>query len=190
MRIIGGKHKGKKLKCLPGLKIRPTSDRLKEALFSKLAFNIAGCSFLDCFAGCGGIGIEALSRGADIVVFIESNRAACTIIRENLKDCDFKEKAKLLSYDWKKALKKLARENNTFDILFFDPPYHKFSYTEIFEFLSSGKLLNINSLIAIEHFRHQTLKPAEELFSYNSTIKAGDSCISLFHIKKIPDKQD
>ena len=190
MRIIGGKYKGKKLKCLPGLRIRPTSDRLKEALFSKLAFRIVGCSFLDCFAGCGGIGIEALSRGADIVIFIESNRAASNIIRENLKDCDFKEKAKLLSYDWKRALKKLARENNVFDMLFFDPPYHNFSYESLFEFLSSGKLLHINSLIAVEHFRHQKPKPAEELFFHNSTIKAGDSCISLFNIKKIPEKQD
>jgi 16S rRNA (guanine966-N2)-methyltransferase len=186
MRIISGSRKGKKLKCLPSLKIRPTSDRLKEAFFSKIASRIAACSFLDCFAGCGGVGIEALSRGADLVVFIESNRAACNIIRDNLRDCDFKDKAKLLPLDWKRALKILMQENRVFDILFFNPPYHEFSYSKIFEYLSSAKFLNLNSLIAVEHFRHQLLEPAAELFSCNSTIRAGDSCISLFQIKNIP----
>jgi len=183
MRIIAGSRKGKKLKCLPGLQIRPTSDRLKEAFFSKIASLIEGCSFLDCFAGCGGIGIEALSRSASTVVFIEANKAVLKFIKENLQSCEFTENVRTLSLDWKKALKILEKEDHKFDILFFDPPYHEFNYAKIFEYLASGKLLNSESFIALEHYRHIKIEPKEEIFSYHSSIRAGDSCISLFQHK-------
>lgn len=181
MRVIAGSRKGKKLKCLPGLQIRPTSDRLKEAFFSKIAPLIEGCSFLDCFAGCGGIGIEALSRGAAEVVFVEANKAVFKIIKENLQLCHFTENVRILSVDWKKALQILEKEGYKFDILFFDPPYHEFAYEKVFEHLASGKLLNSKSLIALEHYRHLTIEPLSAIFSQLSTLRAGDSSISLFH---------
>ena len=186
MRVISGSCKGKKLKCLPGLQIRPTSDRLKEAFFSLSASRVEGCYFLDCFAGCGGMGIEALSRGAAEAVFIESNKAACSIVKQNLQLCGFKKKFRLLSFDWKRALKRLEKEEYKFDILFFDPPYHQFSYEKILEYLASGRLLNQESLIALEHYWRLQIEPLREAFSCYTTLRAGDSCITLLNLRNKP----
>src|SRR4030095_7866962 len=115
MRIIAGIYKGRRLRTLSGHQLRPTSDRLRETLFNVLQSRIQGASFLDVFAGSGAIGIEALSRGAKIAVFIESARRAVPILEENLAQCGIEDNARVIARDAIAALKFLASSGDRFD---------------------------------------------------------------------------
>ena len=120
MRVISGLAKGKKLQTLSGEMTRPTSDRIKEAIFSVIQFEINGKKFLDLFSGSGQMGIEAISRGAASSTFVESSKEAFNIIKSNLKLTNLQDKAKMFNMDSFLFLK-----NNTdkFDIVYLDPPY-------------------------------------------------------------------
>ena len=131
MRVIAGIYKGRRLKTLEGLSVRPTSDRLRETLFNILAPRIEGASFADVCAGSGAIGIEALSRGARHVTFIESSLKAARIISENLRSCGIREGYRVINRDVLRALKNLASEKAEFDIIYFDPPYNSEIYTPV-----------------------------------------------------------
>ncbi len=120
MRIISGSVKGRRLTSLPGLDVRPTSDKVKEAIFSAIQFDIEGRRFLDLFAGSGQIGLEALSRGAASAVFVDSSMDALKVIKENVAACKFEDCSKIVRSD---ALSYLTMTNETFDIAFLDPPY-------------------------------------------------------------------
>ncbi len=146
MRIISGKHKGKKLKSFDGFDVRPTSDRAREALFSMLMSKVIGSNFLDLCSGTGAIGLEAISRGASEVTFVDNSK-------ESLKICDFnlksiKESADLVFSD---ALNFLKSTINKFDIIFFDPPYIFDDFTSVLKVIFDRKLLNENGLIIYEH---------------------------------------
>lgn len=118
MRVIAGEFRSRVLKTLPGMDVRPTPDRLREALFSILAPRLEGAVFLDAYAGTGSVGIEALSRGASRVVFIEKNRAAMLVIRENLRSLGIEDRAEVA---FGKTAQLVARYKA--DIVFLDPPY-------------------------------------------------------------------
>ncbi len=121
MRVITGSAKGKRLKTLEGQDVRPTAERVKEAVFSIIQFDIEGRLFLDLFAGSGQMGIEAISRGAKGAVFIDSRRESVNVIRKNLEDTAFTSKAKVLNTD---SLAFIGREQSEkFDLAFLDPPY-------------------------------------------------------------------
>lgn len=120
MRIITGSRRGRKLKTLEGLAVRPTPDRVKEALFNILQFNVEGRVFLDLFAGSGQIGLEALSRGASRAVFVDQSKASCAIIAENVKTTDFGSQSRIVNADYSAFL---LRGPGPFDIAFLDPPY-------------------------------------------------------------------
>ncbi len=122
-RVIAGKAKGRRLKLVPGEGTRPVMDRVKESLFNILAVDVPGCTWLDMFAGTGAIGIEALSRGAAEVVFIDKSRLAIKTIRENLEHTELAEHARVLNMD---ALGYLERNASVqFDIVYIAPPqYH------------------------------------------------------------------
>lgn len=120
MRIITGKARGRRLETLPGLETRPTAERVKEALFSVLQFEIEGRRVLDLFAGSGQLGIEALSRGAQGCVFVDSSREAAEVIRRNLKAVGLTANTQVLCQD---AASYLNRHGDRFDIAFLDPPY-------------------------------------------------------------------
>ena len=122
MRIIAGKARSMPLKTLPGLSTRPTGDKIKETLFNMLSFDIAGARFLDLFSGSGAIGLEALSRGAAAAVFVENNRQACDIIRQNAEFTKLCGAESILCMDALRALEYLRKEE-PFDIIFADPPY-------------------------------------------------------------------
>jgi 16S rRNA (guanine(966)-N(2))-methyltransferase RsmD len=121
LRVVGGSAKGRKLKAPKGLKIRPTSERVREALFDILGLEIIGASFLDLFAGTGAVGIEALSRGAGKVVFVEKDNHIRKIIRENLSICGFSEQVRIWAKDARMVLD--SYRFKPFDIIFIDPPY-------------------------------------------------------------------
>lgn len=120
MRVITGTARGKRLKTPEGILTRPTADRVKEALFSAIQFEIQNARFLDLFAGSGQMGIEALSRGASGAVFVDSRKEACALVRENLKICGFDKNAVVVQSDY---LSYLDRCKEKFDIVFLDPPY-------------------------------------------------------------------
>ena len=121
LRVIGGSVKGRKLKTPRGLESRPTSQRVREALFDILGADIEGASFLDLFAGTGAVGIEAISRGAENVVLVERDRQVCKLIRENLIRCNFSHQAHVWAKDARTALD--SDRFRPFDIIFIDPPY-------------------------------------------------------------------
>lgn len=120
MRIITGSRRGRKLKTLPGDAVRPTPDRVKEALFNILQFDLEGRVFLDLFAGSGQIGLEALSRGAKRAVFVDSAKASCGVVLENIHTTGFENEAQVMNAEYASYL---LRCTETFDIAFLDPPY-------------------------------------------------------------------
>ena len=122
MRIITGKARGIRLATLEGETTRPTAERVKEAVFSFLQFDIEGRRVLDLFAGCGQLGLEALSRGAASVMFIDSEREAMDVVKENARTVGFFDKCRYLVSDWRNYIRKAA-ERDRFDLVFIDPPY-------------------------------------------------------------------
>lgn len=149
MRVIAGKARRLQLKTVPGMETRPTTDRIKETLFNVLQPDLLECRFLDLFSGSGGIGIEALSRGAASAVFVEKNPKACTCIRENLAFTKLAEHGKLLNMDVLQALRSLEGKG-VFDIIFMDPPYEKGLEGQVLEYLTNSSLLDENTQIIIE----------------------------------------
>ena len=134
-----------------GLVVRPTSDRLRETLFNILAPRINGSRFLDICAGSGAVGIEALSRGAVAVTFIERSRAACGVIAANLNALGIANRATTVNRDAASALKRLEQESQRFDVVFFDPPYASEIYGQVMNQLGSGSLLSAGAVVIVEH---------------------------------------
>jgi len=133
MRVITGSARGRKLLALEGMDTRPTSDMVKEALFSIVQFEVEGAVFLDLFAGTGQIGIEALSRGAHSVCFVDSSREAQRVILKNIETTGFKAKSKVSAADSLTFIKSCSER---FDIAFLDPPYNKGIIPEILPFVA------------------------------------------------------
>ncbi|MBR4153039.1 MAG: 16S rRNA (guanine(966)-N(2))-methyltransferase RsmD [Selenomonadaceae bacterium] len=157
MRIITGRAKGLKLKTPAGLSTRPTSDRVKESLFSVLngLINFSEIkSVLDIFAGTGALGLESISRGASSATFIDA--ATAEIIRENINRSKF-ENCKVLRGDFEKILSKLAKENATFDLIFSDPPYAKGLSQKSLKLVAELNLLSDGGLMIIEHGAEEIL---------------------------------
>ena len=150
MRVIAGKAKRLQLKTIPGMETRPTTDRIKETLFNMLMSDIYDVSFLDLFAGSGGIGIEALSRGARHAVFVDSNKKAADIIKDNLSTTHFSGQAEIYNMPVLKAVRRLYESNTIFDVVFMDPPYNKGMETEVLRCPEFYNILADDALIIIE----------------------------------------
>ena len=120
MRVITGTARGRRLKELPGLETRPTTDKVKESVFNIVQFDVEGRRVLDLFGGTGQLGIEALSRGAERAVFVDLRKEAAAVIRENLAHCGFTERAQVVQGDY---LAYLSGCRETFGLVFLDPPY-------------------------------------------------------------------
>lgn len=149
MRVIAGKARRLNLKTIPGTDTRPTTDRIKETLFNILQPELLECRFLDLFSGSGGIGIEALSRGASYTVFVEKNPKAAACIRENLAFTKLAEDGKLLNMDVLQALRSLEGKG-VFDIIFMDPPYNNELERQVLEYLKDSTVADKNTLIIVE----------------------------------------
>ena len=148
MRVIAGSARGRKLIAPDSFKIRPTTDRMKENLFNILAAHISGARFLDIFSGTGAIGIEALSRGAESAVFVDSFSAG--LIKNNLKLSGFTARATILKNDYAAALRELNEKHMEFDIIFMDPPYNKGFAGHAAMLISEFRLLDPYGLLAVE----------------------------------------
>jgi 16S rRNA (guanine966-N2)-methyltransferase len=151
MRIVAGTAKGRKLTVPKGLGVRPTTDRVREALFSSIGARIRGASILDLFAGTGALGLESLSRGAASAVFVERHKAHLAVLGRNIATCGFTDRCRLVDGDSMAALKQLQREGRTFDIVFLDPPYRSLLLERALRFLAESSLLSEQALVIAEH---------------------------------------
>lgn len=149
MRIIAGKNRSLPLKTIPGRETRPTTDRIKETLFNIIQDEIPGCYFLDLFAGSGQIGLEAVSRGAAYVIFVEQEKKACACIEENIRFTKSGEDTKLYAADVASALRRMDGIYR-FDVIFMDPPYGQGLEQEALRALASSTLLKEGALIIAE----------------------------------------
>lgn len=151
MRIIAGKGRGKKLKTPKDNKVRPTLDRVKESLFNILGPEIMDSTFLDIFCGSGAIGIEAYSRGAEKVVFVDKDKDSINLTRENLASCNFSGGSyKILEEDAYSSINKLANSEGEFDYIFMDPPYDMSQITDLLKLISEKSLLKSKGILIIE----------------------------------------
>lgn len=148
MRVIAGRARSLMLKTPEGLDTRPTTDRIKETLFNMLQQDIPGCIFIDLFAGSGGIGIEALSRGAEHAYFVENGRDAIRCIQDNLVFTKFTDNATLLKQDVFSALSMINIKEA--DIIFMDPPYHAGYENQLFQILTTLPYVTENTLLILE----------------------------------------
>lgn len=150
MRVIAGSARSLRLKTIEGNDTRPTTDRIKETLFNIINDRIYGCVFLDLFSGSGGIGIEALSRGASEAVFVESSKKAAICIKDNLSFTKLENDAQVMEMSADSALKRLNGSGKVFDIIFMDPPYNKMYERLVLEELKNSDILNEDTLIIVE----------------------------------------
>ncbi|WP_163654403.1 16S rRNA (guanine(966)-N(2))-methyltransferase RsmD [Listeria sp. PSOL-1] len=157
MRVIAGDCKSRVLKAVPGKNTRPTTDKIKEALFSIIGPFFEGEEVLDLFAGSGGLGIEALSRGAKTAVFIDQSSLAIKTIHENLTTCKLTEQAEVFRNEAFRALKIFAKQERCFDLIFLDPPYKKQQLETIISQLDTLEMVRPGSQIICEHDKEATL---------------------------------
>jgi 16S rRNA (guanine(966)-N(2))-methyltransferase RsmD len=165
MRVIAGQYRSRPLRSLRGIDIRPTSDRLRETLFNVLCAGnpeaLAGSVWLDLYAGTGAVGIEALSRGAETVCFVESSKAAADLIAENLKSLGIDRGFKIVNAEVGKALRQLETTLVVADFAFLDPPYQMTEeYGKTLGMLSGSLLLPESGLVIAEH--EKRFDPGEE----------------------------
>lgn len=154
MRVITGSARGTKLKTLEGLATRPTSDRVKEAMFNIIQFEVEGRRVLDLFAGSGQLAIEALSRGAAYAVLIDQSAEAVKVIKDNLKKVKFDQQASVFQSDY---LRYLSSTREKFDIIFLDPPYAENSLENALRKISEIDILSEGGIIVCERSREKVL---------------------------------
>lgn len=172
MRVIAGEFRSRRIKTLPGLETRPTPDRLRESLFNILAPRISGVTFMDVYAGTGAVGIEALSRGAAEVIFIEKNRAAVEIIRDNLHALGVEGRSEVYTG---KALWVIERLSA--DIVFLDPPYDsEREYSQLLELLGTKNI----GLVIAQHASRFQLAEEYGLLRRSRVVRQGDNSLSFF----------
>ena len=175
MRVITGTARGVKLETVPGQDVRPTADRVKEGLFSAIHFELPGRTALDLFAGSGQLGIEALSRGASLCVFVDQDRRSQEVIKRNVQAAKVAERVRILQAD---ALAYLARCRERFDFVFVDPPYHCGQYGEILAALAP--VLAPGGKVLVEGERDLPLEESYGLLLKQKSYRYGKTVISLY----------
>lgn len=151
MRVVSGKCKGKSLKAVPGNSTRPTTDKVKEAIFNMIGPYFSGGIGLDLFAGSGGLGIEAISRGLDQVIFVDRESKAIQTIKENIVVCGLEDHAEIYRNDANRALKAIKKRELSFDVIFLDPPYKKQQLLDVLAEMDQHHFVVNQGIIVCEH---------------------------------------
>jgi len=181
MRIIAGTYRGLHLRTLKGGNLRPTTDQLRETLFDVLGPRVEGSTFLDAYAGTGAVGLEAISRGARDVVFIEHHRAASQLIRQNLAELKIDSGYALLTCAVLTGLERLARDGEHFDVVFLDPPYEEIrEYHHTLRQLARGLLLMPSSIVVAEHSKHIQLEENYLTLHRTRLLRHGDAQLAFY----------
>jgi 16S rRNA (guanine(966)-N(2))-methyltransferase RsmD len=180
MRIVSGMYRGRTLAGPKGMNIRPTSDRLKETLFDILGWEVGGSIFLDLFAGTGAIGLEAISRGAKEVIFVESSDEGCRLIRKNLDLCGVAEGYRLLEQDIFPSLRQLGREAVRADMVYMDPPYGWRPYGDLLDILYRSGVARENARVVIEHHKRSPVPSDGTGYRRIRISTQGNKCLSFY----------
>jgi len=187
LRVISGNLKGKRLFSPKGQELRPTSDRVKEAIFDILQDQFQGQNVLDLFAGTGALGIECLSRGASKAVFVEESPRSLSVLRRNIEECRLREQAEVLGRKVQPALKILEARGEAFELIFLDPPYGKGEARRVLEVLSGSSILTPGTLVVAEHSVSEGIDSIPSL-QRTDLRKYGRTLVSFFRPeKKSPD---
>jgi len=189
LRVIGGTWRGRRLRTLPGEQVRPTADRVRESLFDILGERVRGASLLDAYAGTGAVGIEALSRGARHVTFVENNRAALDLLNRNLGlvldgAADLVEEVgtvRVIPADLGAAVLTLRRDHLVYDIVFLDPPYKGGELDRALRLLGRASLLGEKTIVIAEH-ASGVKPPSSSTFSPARTATYGRSALTFYAI--------
>ena len=177
MRVITGKARGIALKTPDGMLTRPTADRVKEALFSVIQFDVPGAVVLDLFGGTGQLGIEALSRGAKRAVFVDHQPKACELIRENLRRCRMENEGQVVRGDY---LEYLKRCRETFDLILLDPPYAEVFLENALKCITEIDILRSGGIIVTERPVGKDLEYTFEGYARSRDYKYGNTLITLY----------
>jgi 16S rRNA (guanine966-N2)-methyltransferase len=183
MRIIAGTYRGLHIKTLKGSNLRPTSEQLRETLFDVLGPSVVGSTFLDAYAGSGGVGLEALSRGAGSVVFIERHRPAAELIRSNLTALKITSGFLLLTCAVLTGLERLEQSGARFDYIFLDPPYEDIrEYHHVLRQLGRSSLVLPATQVVAEHSRHCRLEEEYAGLRRTRLLRHGDAQLAFYRL--------
>jgi 16S rRNA (guanine(966)-N(2))-methyltransferase RsmD len=183
VRVIAGKFRSRRLKGPGKLRLRPTSDRLRETLFNILGPAVEDSLFVDLYAGTGAVGIEAISRGAREVIFIEAHAAGARLVRENLAALGVREGAEVIEAAALRGLEKLAAGRRMADFIFLDPPYEKEEeYLLALEFFDESRLLAPRGLVIVEHSRKVELPERLNRLECTRQVEQGDAVLSFYRL--------
>jgi 16S rRNA (guanine(966)-N(2))-methyltransferase RsmD len=186
LRVIGGEKRGFSLASPPGFDVRPTSARVREALFDILAEEIPGACFLDLYAGTGAVGIEALSRGASRCVFVEQSRRGATAIRGNLEACGFGASGRVMVGHLPAALRRLP-PGEAFDVAFLDPPYDDRSTEGTLEALGGWEGLARDARLVLEHRKSWEPPRRAGTLVFRRAVRYGDTILSFYDRREHPE---
>lgn len=181
MRVVAGKFKGHPLKSVSHSKTRPTSDKVKESLFHSIGPFFQGGEGLDLFAGSGGLGIEALSRGVDHVIFVDKDYQAIQIIKENIRKLKLEDSCEIYRNDAFRAIKAASKRGKQFDYVFLDPPYGKIPFDKLLQALHEANLLKQDALVICEHDQAECMPEGSTYFSkMNESAKTSLTTITFY----------
>jgi 16S rRNA (guanine966-N2)-methyltransferase len=180
VRVIAGSARGRRLATSRTLALRPTADRVREALFNILGARVDGAAILDLFAGSGAVGLEALSRGARRAMFVEMHPPACRLIEKNLRLCGLDEQAAVWCEDVLDVLPTLKAQAQAFDMIFLDPPYRASLVEDALSQLGDGRLLSDDGQVIAEHFFKRQLPERFGRLGRVRVARFGDVALSFY----------
>ena len=180
MRVIGGNAKGRRLKVPNGRALRPTSARVKEAMFNILPHDLSGLKALDLFAGTGNMTIEALSRGAEAAILVDASGEASRAIRENLSRLSIANRCRLLNMPVQRALRHLERQHETFDLIFIDPPYGQNLVERTLTIIAQTSILRASGIAVAEHSVRDQVSDRYGDLALCDRRRYGDTLLSFF----------
>lgn len=180
MRVIAGEARGRALKAVPGTNTRPTTDKVKEAIFSMIGPYFDGGTALDLFAGTGGLGIEAWSRGMERVIFIDREKISIDVIRQNVETARMGGAAEIYRNEAERALKALAKRELKFNLVFLDPPYKLTTMDELMNDMASSGMLEEDAVVVVEHDASVSYPERLEHFDQFKYAKYGDTAVSIY----------
>jgi 16S rRNA (guanine(966)-N(2))-methyltransferase RsmD len=180
MRVIGGSARGRRLKVPKGQAVRPTSSRVKEALFNILPHDLSGLKVLDLFAGTGNVTIEALSRGAAEAILIDSSSESGKVIRENLRRLRAADRTKVWITPVLRAVRLLARRGESFDLIFLDPPYEQRLVEATLKAIDTGELLRRSGVTIAEHSVREPVQTSYGDLALSDQRRYGSTLLSFY----------
>ncbi|WP_127531846.1 16S rRNA (guanine(966)-N(2))-methyltransferase RsmD [Paenibacillus kobensis] len=185
MRVIAGSAKGRPLKAVPGMNTRPTTDKVKEAIFSMIGPYFDGGLVLDLFAGTGGLGIEALSRGADKAIFVDKEKQSVDVVRHNTAAAGVSGRSEIYRNDAERAVKALAKREESFRLVFLDPPYRMTNMDELLGELAANGLLEQEATIVVEHDAAHVYPEQFGGFEQRRSVKYGDTAVTIYTFRQL-----